>query len=87
MRSLRHINQVKKTILQELGKRVERSNKEIKLVLDQRVFIKERKGVEEKVTSRLPDFFVLNSRFKTIDVLEVAVSAEELIKPKFEEKS
>ena len=28
----------------------------------------------------------MNSRFKTIDVLEVAVSAEELIKPKFEEK-
>ena len=37
-------------------------------------------------TSNLPDITVMNKKFRTIDILEVAVSIEELIHVKMSEK-
>ena len=70
--------------LQDMGKRLERRSGPLSIVLDQRTYIEGDQAT--KKTSRLPDIMVMNTKFKTIHVMEIAVSAEELIKDKFAEK-
>jgi hypothetical protein len=61
--------------LSDAGKRVEKSIEGFKMVLDQRVTVTN----DVRRTTQLPDIIVIDDKKRLISVLEIAVSAEDLI--------
>ena len=70
--------------LSDMGRRIEKNSDSFQLVLDQRLWVE---GMEGKPHSLLPDIIAIDHASRRVELLEVAVPAEDLIKSREEEKS